>query len=208
MSLNDLEIIGGEEVRKNLNPGDLENLVNVWMNETSPQVEANALETHEAIQEALDRKGKSDSLIDHLRESIDKGDMIIARVDGKIAGMVRVYDTGRKTKVKDVEYPFFEIGKALVLPEFRNQGIYKKLRAQSIHHLREKAGDVLILTGTKSDYVKKIARDDGWEEIGFDNYLRIYGANEESIEAKHEERIKKDWTAFLHIPAALKQKLE
>jgi hypothetical protein len=43
-----------------------------------------ALETHEAIQEALDRKGKSDSLIDHLRESIDKGDMIIMRVDGKL----------------------------------------------------------------------------------------------------------------------------
>jgi hypothetical protein len=36
MSLDDLEIIGGEEVRQNLNPGDLENLVNVLMDETSP----------------------------------------------------------------------------------------------------------------------------------------------------------------------------
>jgi predicted GNAT family N-acyltransferase len=208
MSLENLEIIDGEAVKENLKSDELEKLVTVWLGESSPNVDTTALETHEQVAETLKKKEKSESLTKHLKEVIDAGDMVIARVDGKIAGMVRVYDTGRAVTVQNVQHPFFEVGKALVMPEFRKQGIYKKLRAQSIANLRKKHGDVLILSGTKQDHVKKLNRDDGWMEIGFDDYMRIYGASEEEIQAEHEARIKKGWTAFLYVPDSLKQKTE
>jgi GNAT superfamily N-acetyltransferase len=206
MPLENLEIIEGEAVKDNLQAEELKKLATVFLEESSPTVDTTTFETHEQVAETLKKENKLESLTKHLREVIDAGDMVIARVDGKIAGMVRVYDTGRVLNIKNMEYPFFEIGKALVLPEFRKQGIYTKLRAQSIANLREKSGDVLILSGTRQEHVKKLNRDDGWDEIGFDNYLRIYGATEEEIRAEHESRMKKGWTAFLHIPTFFKQK--
>ncbi len=179
----------------------MENLVNVWMDETSPQVEANALETHEAIKEAL---------TNHLSENIDKGDMVVARKNGEIAGMVRGHLFTYKYHPDPenehfIDMPFIEIGKAVVLPKFRKQGIYKKINSQLIKNLSEKYPNTRMLVGTKEPSVKKIFIDEGWEEITFDRYLRIHNRPENEVQAQMEAREKAGWTAFLYNPKTLSE---
>lgn len=152
--------------------------------------------TFQAEQREEFRKG----LTQHLQEAIDRGDMVIARKNDKAIGMVRVYKLDKVAPNKFVDGDIYEIGKALVVPEERGRGVYRELRKQAITHLREKYGDVPILAGTKTEGVKKLNREDGWTEIGFENYLRIYGAPDNYIDSRKEDIQHKDWTAFLYIP--------
>lgn len=135
-----------------------------------------------------------------LQELIGKEDLIIAKKGQKVVGMVRVAKQGHIKPNKFTNLPVYELGRALVVPEERNKGVYKQLRAKAINHLRKKYGDVPILTGTKNESVKKMNRADGWKEIGFDEYLRLHGTPEEYIKQAGKGLEKEGWTAFLFIP--------
>jgi len=236
MLLEDIEIIGGDETKERLQPGELDRLVSLWMDETYQPVEVPISRTRELVEGVLNglpigdklnsvvsgvrerlrnrfpqfsktRKFQAEQreqfrlgLTQHLQEAIDRGDMVIARKDGKTIGMVRVYKLDKVAPNQFVNGDIYEIGKALVVPEERRKGIYRELRKQAIVHLREKHGDVPILAGTKTEGVKKLNREDGWVEIGFDNYLRIYGATDDHIDSRKQDIQRKGWTAFLYIP--------
>ncbi len=146
------------------------------------------------------REDSRKMLTEHLQESIDRGDMVIARKNNKAIGMVRVYKLDKVAPNQFVNGDTYEIGKALVIPQERGKGVYRELRKQAIAHVREKYGDVPILAGTKTAATKKLNRKDGWTEIGFDNYLRIYGAPDDYIDSQKEDIQLKGWTAFLYIP--------
>lgn len=236
MPSEDVEIIGGDETKKCLQPGELERLVGLWMDETYHPVNVPISRTRITIEGILNglpmgekltsvvsgvrerlrdhfpqfsrtrkfqyaqREQFRQGLTKHLQEAIDRGDMVIARKNGKAVGMVRVYKLDKVTPNKFVNGDIYEIGKALVIPEERGKGVYRKLRKQAIAHLREKYGDVPILAGTKTESVKKLNREDGWTEIGFENYLRIYGDTDNYIDSRKEDIQRKGWTAFLSIP--------
>lgn len=150
--------------------------------------------------QAEQREDSRKRLTEHLQESIDRGDMVIARKNNKAIGMVRVYKLDKVAPNNFVNGDIYEIGKALVIPEERRKGVYRELRKQAITHVREKYGDVPILAGTKTEAIKKLNHNDGWTEIGFDNYLRIYGAPDDYITSQKEDIQQKGWTAFLYIP--------
>ncbi|MBI4235129.1 GNAT family N-acetyltransferase [Candidatus Peregrinibacteria bacterium] len=141
------------------------------------------------------------SLIQHLQKAIDRGDMTIARKEGKAIGMVRVHKLDAVGSNQFIDGDVYEIGKALIVPEERGNGIYRALRKQAIANLRKKYGDVSILAGTKIEAIKKLNREDGWTEIGFDNYLRIHGTPEAYIDSRKENIQRKGGTAFLYIPS-------
>lgn len=210
MPLGNLEILTGEEVKKQLKPADLDQFVALWADETFKPVQTPLLETKEAVENALkervlkQEKDKNEFkryLKGHFEEVMDKGDMIIAKVNGRVVGMVRVmkFDNPRNTTLVDGE--IFEIGKAMIIPEERGKGIYGKIREQALAHVRAKYGDMPILAGTKTEATKKLNRKAGWAEIGFAEYLRIHGAPEEHIESHKTEWEKEGWTAFLYIPS-------
>lgn len=150
--------------------------------------------------QAEQREQFRQGLTEHLQEAIDRGDMVIARKNDKAIGMVRVCKLEKVAPNQFVDGDIYEIGKALVVPGERGKGVYRELRKQAIAHVREKYGDVPILAGTKTEGVKKLNREDGWTEIGFDNYLRIYGAPDDYIDSQKEDIQRKGWTAFLYIP--------
>lgn len=150
----------------------------------------------QAGQKEMYRKG----LTEHLRQAIERGDMVIAKKGDKIVGMVRVYKLDHVAPNDFAEGNVFEIGKALIIPEERRKGIYRKIREQMIAHVRKKYGDVPILAGTKSESIKKLNRADGWIEIGFEEYMRIYGNPYDYIESAKDDIKQDGWTAFLYIP--------
>lgn len=150
--------------------------------------------------QAEQREQFRQGLTKHLQEAIDRGDMVIARKNDKAIGMVRVYKLDKVALNRFVDGDIYEIGKALVVPEERGRGVYRELRKQAITRLRAKYGDVPILAGTKTGGVKKLNREDGWTEIGFENYLRIHGAPDDYIDSQKEDIEREGWTAFLYIP--------
>lgn len=214
MSLENLEIIDGEAVKENLKPEEVDVLVEAFIESTSRKVDLTVLETHEAVQEALDRKGRADALTRHIYEVIDEGDMVIARVDGKIAGMISGYlFTYRYHPDPEnehfVEVPVIEMGKGRVLDSFQDNGIYSKMRAKLFSNLKVKHPNAMILAATKDTKIKTLcSKNPELEEISFERYLRIHNDPEPLVQAKLPKMLKGGWTAFLHIPAALKQKLE
>lgn len=200
--MDDLEIEDGEKLRANLKDEELEGLVGAWMEYLHPEVEGTVMETSESVKMALARKEDSDFLVSHLKEAVLRGDMVVARMGGEVAGMVRAFHV-TTSHVNDVDWPILEIGKALVMPKFRKQGIYRKINAKLISNLREKYGDVILLAGTKQEHVKTMHRAEGWVEIDFAVYQKLHGYPEEEIAAQYESRMKDGWTAFLYIPKAL-----
>lgn len=215
MPREEIEIIGGNGVKEDLKPGELDTLVDIWFQEMDKPVDAPISETRQLVGDVLEensaerklaeaqwKKERRPQLVEDLREAMKRGDMTIARKNGKIVGMVRVMELQKEihwhAPNEAIEGRVFEIGKALTIPEAQGQGIYKTVREQAIANLKEKYGDVSILAATQNDAIKKLHRKDGWEEIGFEGYLRIHGAPDEYIKSRKDEG-KKGWTAFLHV---------
>ena len=204
MPLDDLEIIGGNDVLNQLKPRDLDVLVDLWVEETFEPVDlpvsqtrasvGEVLDDHEKFQIALKARSKAD-LRQHLEDVLAQGNMVIAKKDGRVIGMVRVMKLDRDGDI-------FEIGKGLVVPEERGKGVYAKVREHAIAQLRAKYGDVSILAGTKTEATKRLNRNDGWQEIGFAEYLRIHGAPDDYIESQKDDIKNKGWTAFLYVPGS------
>lgn len=139
-----------------------------------------------------------------LDSSLSNGDMVVAKRDGEVVSMVRFFPfTAGKNSY--VEGDMVELGKGFTLPEARRKGIYREVREQAISNIKAKYGDVPILTATKTDAIKKLNRaavltQTGWQEISFEDYLRIKGDSEYSIDLRKPDIIEKGWTAFLYIP--------
>lgn len=213
MSREDIKIIGGNEVKVDLKPEELDELVDVWFQEMDKPVDTPISEIRQLVDNVLERVSEESKLIEaqqkrerrvhlieDLREAINRGDMTIVRKNGKVVGMVKVMEIYWAARSDLIEGRVFEIGKALTIPEARGKGIYKIVSEQAIADLREKYGDVSILAGTKNDIIKKIYRRDGWREIGFGGYLRIHGYPDEYIESRKDKDNKDGWTAFLYTP--------
>lgn len=216
MSREDIKIIGGNEVKVDLKPEELDELVDVWFQEMDKLVDTPISEIRQLVDNVLERVSEESKLIEaqqkrerrvhlieDLREAINRGDMTIVRKNGKVAGMVRVVALQDElhwiTREDAIEGRVFEIGKALTIPEAQGEGIYGMVNEQAIANLRKKYGDVSILAGTKNDIIKKMYRKDGWREIGFEGYLRIYGDSEAYIASRKDKDNKNGWTAFLYI---------
>lgn len=69
-----------------------------------------------------------------------------------------------------------------------------------MEHIKRKYGKVAILTATKNEIVKKLIRGGSWEEIGYDNYLRIRGYDEDYVSARSDEAEEEGFTSFLFLP--------
>lgn len=207
MPPDDLEVIEGETVKKQLKPHELDALVDLWVEETFEPIDAYVDQTKIAVGHALydhiqlqAKTRYKTGLREHLQEIIEKGDMVIARREGRVIGMVRVMKLDRVGANKFVNGDVYEIGKGLIIPEERGKGVYSKIRQQVVAHLRAKYGDVPILAGTKTEATKKVNRKDRWQEIGFEEYMRIHGAPDDYIESQRDWIKEKGWTAFLYIP--------
>lgn len=213
MALENLEIIDGEAVKENLRPEEKDILVGAWLEAKYHDVNDTVLETQDAVQKALAEKKEAKDLPVHLDIVMDEGGMVIARVGGEIAGMMsgypfvyKQYTDPEKTNYR--EFPMLEIGKVVVIPKFRNNGVYRKMREKLIANLRMQYGDLPITGATRNHTVKELYRSEHWLEMGFDEYSHIHGKEDAEILAKSESSKVKGWTAFLHVPASLKQKSE
>ncbi|PKL36739.1 hypothetical protein CVV38_02450 [Candidatus Peregrinibacteria bacterium HGW-Peregrinibacteria-1] len=236
MSLDGLEILEGEDVKRRLSSEDLRRFVVLWVHETfvpmekavSPRlqkfldfvgelpqggkvlslVKATRDKVSERFPGLSSQKNSNDyqrftyieQYSSYLEEMIANGDVVVACRDGRPVSMVRVTKLSGAVKSDLYSGELYEIGKALTVPEERGKGIYRRVRQQAIDHLRTKYGDVAILTGTKNEGVKKLNREDGWREIGFDNYLKLHGAPPDYIAKQRAENAKEGWTAFLYVP--------
>ncbi len=212
MPREDIEIIGGNEVKEDLKPGELDELVDIWFQEMDKPVDAPISETRQLVGGVLEensaeselaedqrKKERRAHLMEDLHGALNRGDMTIARKNDKVVGMVRVMEITWAAQDDLIVGKVFEIGKALTIPEVQGQGIYKIVREQAIANLREKYGDVSILAATQNDAIKKLHRKDGWKEIGFERYLRIHGAPDEYIKSRKDKDSEDGWTAFLYI---------
>lgn len=216
-----IEILNGKETKKHLtfNPQELERLVDAWMEETNPPVEIPISEFRHLASYALrgtpigdyiaskiikerqrrERAEEKRELIDHLGDELNSQHMVIARMNGRAVGMVRVrklYVVGSKVVYGDI----FEIGKGITLPEIRGRGVYRQMSDLVIEQLRKWYGAVTILTGTKNETIKAMRRKDGWQEIGFEEYMRIWDYKEDDIASCRDDIQQKGWTAFLYTP--------
>ena len=213
MPREEIEIIGGNGVKEDLKPGELDTLVDIWFQEMDKPVDTPISETRQLVGGVLEensaerqlaeaqwKKERRPQLVEDLREAMKRGDMTIARKNGKVVGMVRVVEIYQTVHSDLIEGRIFEIGKALTIPEVQGQGIYKVVSEQAIANLRKKYGDVSILAGTKNDIIKKMYVRDGWREISFGGYLHIYGAPDEYIKSRKDKDDKDGWTAFLYTP--------
>jgi hypothetical protein len=123
-----------------------------------------------------------------LNESIGKGDVVVARIDGELAGAAFI---------NQLNDDVVEINKGIVLPKFREKGIYKRIREMAITRIAEKYPNVKVLSCTKSEIIKKMSRNEGWSEIGMEEYYRLHKVPEYVIEQRKEKLAKEGWTAYM-----------
>lgn len=213
MVVSNVEIFSGDAVAKELSENDLRTLADAWTeHQLGPVPEFSlrerfreAFSTGSRKAEGARRKMFSDGMAHHFREAMVAGDMVIAKENGQVVGMVRVRKLDTVGEGYKDQGDIIELGKAIVLPKQRGRGIYPLVRAEAIRHTINKYGDVAILTGTKNDRVKELNRTDGWKEIGFAEYMKIHGYPEEQIATEAEDYQKKGWTAFLRTPEKTEQ---
>lgn len=138
-----------------------------------------------------------------LGESLDKGDLVIARLEGKAVGMVRFRKWDRiPPNIYEVT-EFYEIERAVLLPEARGQGLYPKIREEAIRNFRKMHGDLPLISTTTNDAVKKVCRKDSeWQEISFREYLQLNGCRPEYIEWRMQEPDIEKRAAFIYLPAS------
>jgi len=213
MSIDDPEIIKGDKVKNYLNADDLDKLSDLFVNEVFPSVKIKVSETKVSVVNVLKRKGENINLREkiksrrqykegtrsHLKEVLEKGNMVIAKKGDRVIGMVRIYKLENPKPNELVNGDIFEIGKAFVVPEERMKGIGTKIWQQAIAMLKSKYGNKPILAGTDQDPIKKICQKDGWREISFGEYLKIRGTPDEQIAPPNVYQ-QSGLTAFLYIP--------
>ncbi len=210
MSSRSIQIISGDTVKSEMTETDLKTMAEAWTEHSrGPEKKEGWRErlseifsrgTSASAQQSIERKQFQRAIQDHFQEAIDHGDMIIAKDKGRVIGIVRIRKLDKIGKNSPVQSDVFELGKALVLTPERGKGVYTALRAEAIRHAQNKYGNVHLLSGTKNEHVKQLNRNDGWEEIGFSNYMRIHGYPEAVIAEDEAQLNAEGWTAFLHKP--------
>jgi predicted GNAT family N-acyltransferase len=204
-----VQIFSGDKVSEELGRKELERMSEAWAeHQLGPMREQTRGErlrefigmssTHST--QRAERHQAVLGLADHLQEAMTAGNMVIAKRGEKVIGMIRVRPIENVGPNSPVRGQLFELGKAYVDPTERGAGVYSEMREQLVQHIVDQYPDAYIITGTKHDKVKVKNREDGWEEIGYDNYLRVLAQPEDDIQMDHDYHIKEGWTAFLRHP--------
>ena len=206
----DIKINSGDSVRDELTNGDFQRLAEAWVEHQLGPLREQTLgeRTRERIglnsghkTDRIQRQAFQQRVEDDLQESAHSGNMAIAKKDELVIGMVRVQPithVGEHSPIENGE--IYELDKAYVNPKERRQGVYNRLRAELIRRMQAEHPNAIILSGTHNEMVKKNNRTEGWEEIGFDGYLRVHGYPEEVIEREIDEYKNNGWTAFIKMP--------
>lgn len=221
MSAEKIAILEGEEAKGELNTRTLEKLIQAYLAEDSDSPEKTRTKIHELIEQALNKlPAKLESAILDVRDRISKhftntpkfeekvklkkelqgaiedNEILIAQKNKKTIGMVKIEEVGKKE-------PIYEIRRLTVMPEERNQGIAKKLVTRAVRHIQETHGKASILMATKKDAVKKICKEMQFEEIGFKEYLKIWGIEIDDENEILKKNLSEGWTAYLYKPQNL-----
>jgi predicted GNAT family N-acyltransferase len=146
-------------------------------------------ELESARRESLLSMGKEyvDFKFEELKEIADRGDLIVERVNGEVVSFCALKPLKTVGANPHVSGQVFELGRAFTKVEYRGQGYYRKVRDRAIEHARQKYPEATLITATDKDQIKEMNRRDGWTEISFSDFLRIYDDPPEEQEG---------WTAF------------
>lgn len=114
------------------------------------------------------------------------GDMLVARVDGKVAGMLGM----RKLPGLFEGRQLYEHLKASVLPQYEKRGIFAQLKKQAVEMNCEESGDPLWLVHSKNPIVLKKTEKYHRRKITFEDYGTLRGWN---MSEPYVKQLKEQW---------------
>lgn len=122
----------------------------------------------------------------YLMNIISKPETIIATANGKIVGTGFYKHLGKSKDGRDV----LLLQKAITLPEFQGQGIYKEITQRRLGRIREGYVHPILLTLTKNEKVKASYLQKGFREISLREYHEFLSQVDTSSNFPSEEDLR------------------
>ena len=190
------EILSSSEAKNLLSEEVKKQLIQTYIAEESRNKVSGVLgeATHEATNKEIERD------MARIDKMLEDGHFFVLTVDGKAAGMIG-FETYNKLESdgRDV----FMGTMLLVLPEFRKQGLAKRLSDYAYADFQAKHPDAPMMSYTRNKMVKEAHRKMDWEEVGEAGALILEG-HQDAVDAdpkrwrKRKEKL--GWTAFFYDP--------
>ncbi len=160
----------------------MQGCINRMRGVTSPVYDADAFEEIVAAHHGNQEEQNFNDVV----EMSKAGNMVVAKVNGEVAGMLGIRKLGLVGGRQ-----LYEHVKASVLPEYGGKGIFHQLKARALESIFQECPNPLLLVHTRTPTVRHWAESRKHKRISFEEYMERHETWK--LSPDRLESLKKKW---------------